>query len=132
MSVRLVNPDDLPRPVGYAHAAVGTGRPVVIAGQIGCDRSGAIEHPDDLVGQFGKALDNLVAALRAAGGAPADLARLRIYCTHVNLYRASLGELGAAYRARLGKHFPAMSLVGVTELFDRGAMVEIEGLAYVD
>jgi len=132
MSVRLVNPETLPRPVGYAHAAVGSGRPVVIAGMIGCDLSGTVVDPDDLVAQFGLALDNLVEALRAAGGAPTDLARLRIYCTHVNLYRASLAELGQAYRARLGKHFPAMSLVGVTELFDRGAMVEIEGLAYVD
>ena len=132
MSVRLIHPDTLVPPQGYAHAVVVQGRPVVLAGQVACDTSGRIETPDDLVAQFGKALDNLLEALRAAGGAPEDVAQLRIYCTHVNVYRASLKELGAAYRERFGKHFPAMSLAGVTELFDPQAIVEIEGLAYVD
>ncbi|MHC4817810.1 MAG: RidA family protein [Planctomycetota bacterium] len=132
MSVRVVNPDGLAAPVGFSHAAVGQGRPVVLAGQIGCDASGRIEHPDDLVAQFKKALDNLLTALRAAGGAPTDIALLRIYTTQVETYRRSLKELGAAYRERFGKHSPAMCLVGITELFAPGTLVEIEGLAYVD
>jgi len=132
MSVRFVNPEGLPRPVGYAHAAVGSGRPVVLAGQIGCDESGRIEQPDDLVAQFGKALDNLLVALRAAGGEPTDIARLRIFTTDVPAYRAHLKELGAVYRERMGKHFPAMVLAGITELFEPGSQVEIEGIAYVD
>ena len=133
MSVRLIShPDGLAAPVGFSHAAVGHGRPVVLAGQIGCDASGRIAHPDDLVAQFGRALDNLITALRAAGGAPTDLALLRIYTTEVDTYRSSLKELGAAYRDRLGKHYPAMCLIGITELFEPGALVEIEGLAYVD
>jgi enamine deaminase RidA (YjgF/YER057c/UK114 family) len=132
VSVRLVNPDTLPKPVGYAHAAVGSGRAIVLAGQVGCDASGRIEAPDDLVAQFGKALDNLVEALRAAGGQPSDVARLRIFTTDVGGYRAQLKELGAAYRERMGRHFPAMVLAGVTELFDPEARVEIEGIAYVD
>ena len=132
MSVRVVNPDDLSAPVGFSHAAVGHGRPVVLAGQIGCDATGRIERPDDLVAQFAKALDNLLAALRAAGGAPNDVALLRIYTTQVDTYRRSLEELGAAYRARFGKHYPAMCLLGVTELFAPGTLVEIEGMAYVE
>ena len=132
MSVRVVNPDGLAAPVGFSHAAVGQGRPVVLAGQIGSDASGRIEHPDDLVKQFTKALDNLLTALRAAGGAPTDIALLRIYTTQVETYRRSLKELGAAYRDRFGKHYPAMCLVGITELFAPGTLVEIEGLAYVD
>ena len=47
-------------------------------------------------------------------------------------YRAQLKELGAAYRERMDRHFPAMVLAGVTELFDPEARVEIEGIAYVD
>ena len=131
MSVRLLNPDGLAPPTGYAHAAVGDGRPVVLAGQIGCDAAGRVEAPGDLVAQFGKALDNLLVALRAAGGEPADLAHLRIFVTDVQAYRDRLRELGGAYRARLGRHYPAMALLGVRELFDPQAMVEIEGLAYV-
>jgi enamine deaminase RidA (YjgF/YER057c/UK114 family) len=60
------------------------------------------------------------------------LALLRIYCTRVDLYRSKLKELGAAYRKRFGRHFPAMALLGVTELFTPGALVEIEALAYVE
>jgi enamine deaminase RidA (YjgF/YER057c/UK114 family) len=130
VGVRLVNPASLAPPVGFAHAAVGQGAPVVLAGQIGWDKTGKIIS-QDLVAQFGKALDNLLEALRAAGGKAEDLALLRIYCTRVDLYRAQLKELGAAYRERLGRHFPAMCLVGVTELFHPGSLVEIEGLAYV-
>ncbi|MHC4133876.1 MAG: RidA family protein [Planctomycetota bacterium] len=132
MSVRLVSPDDLSAPVGFSHAAVGQGRPVVLAGQIGSDATGRIAWPDDLVAQFAKALDNLLAALRAAGGVPTDVALLRIYTTQVDTYRRSLKELGAAYRERFGKHYPAMCLLGVTELFAPGTLVEIEGLAYVE
>ena len=132
MSVRLVNPESLAPAVGYAHVAVGRGTPVVLAGQIGWDATGKVEAPDDLVAQFGKALDNMLVALEAAGGKAEDLALLRIYCTRVDLYRTHLKELGAAYRERLGRHYPAMCLLGVTELFVPGSMVEIEGLAYVD
>ena len=131
MGVRLVNPGSLTKPVGYAHATVGEGRPVVLAGQVGCDISGAIESPGDLVRQLGKALDNLLVALREAGGSATDLAQLRIFTTDVAGYRSNLRELGVAYRERFGKHFPAMVLAGVTELFHPEAMVEIEGLAYV-
>ena len=132
MSVRLVNPADLAAPVGFSHAAVGQGRPVVLAGQIGCDATGRIVRPDDLPAQFATALDNLLAALRAAGGEPTDVALLRIYTTQVDTYRQSLKALGAAYRDRFGRHYPAMCLIGVTELFAPGALVEIEGLAYVE
>jgi len=132
MSVRLVNPDGLPDPSGYAHAAVGRGRPVLLAGQVGCGPSGRIDVADGLVAQFGKALDNLLVALRAAGGDVEDVAYLRIFTTDVPGYRAHLKELGQAYRARLGRHYPAMALVGVAELFEPGALLEIEGVAYVD
>lgn len=131
MSVRLVNPKTLAEAKGFSHVAVGKGAPVVLAGQIGWDGSGRIVS-DDLVAQFALAIDNLLDALRAAGGKPADLALLRIYCTKVPEYRARLKELGEAYRKRLGRHFPAMCLLGVTELFTPGSHIEIEGLAYVE
>ncbi|MCK6458919.1 MAG: RidA family protein, partial [Planctomycetes bacterium] len=89
MSVRLINPQSLAEAKGFSHVAVGKGAPVVLAGQIGWDKTGRIVS-DDLVAQFALALDNLVDALRAAGGKPADLALLRIYCTRVPEYRARL------------------------------------------
>jgi enamine deaminase RidA (YjgF/YER057c/UK114 family) len=131
MSVRLFNPKSLAEAKGFSHVAVGKGTPVVLAGQIGWDKNGKIVS-EDLVAQFGKALDNLLEALASAGGKAEDLALLRIYCTRVPEYRAKLKELGAAYRKRFGRHFPAMALLGVTELFTPGSLVEIEGLAYVE
>ncbi len=131
MPVSLVNPEELAPPVGFAHAAIGSGRYVAIAGQIGSDKTGRVVEPDDLVAQFRRALDNLLVVLRACGGEPEDLASLRIYTTNVPGYRAALRDLGAAYRERLGRHFPAMALLGVAALFDVGAQIEIEGVAFV-
>jgi len=131
MSVHLKNPETLAEATGFSHVAVGKGAPVVLAGQIGWDKTGKVVS-EDLVEQFALALDNIVDALRAAGGKPTDLALLRIYCTRVPEYRARLKELGGAYRKRFGRHFPAMCLLGVTELFVPGTWIEIEGLAYVE
>ena len=131
MPVRLVNPEELSPPIGFSHAAVGEGRAIVLAGQIGSDKTGRVVQPDDIVAQFALALDNLLVALRASGGDVEDLANLRIYTTDVLAYRANLKALGAAYRERLGRHFPAMALVGVAGLFEPGSLIEIEGTAYV-
>lgn len=132
MSVRLVNPGELMPPKGFSHAAVGKGSAILLAGQIGADGRGRIEAPGDLVRQFGKALDNLLVALRAAGGRPEDLGFLRIYTTDVPGYRARLREIGVAWRERFGKHFPAMVLIGVTGLYDPESLIELEGVAHVD
>jgi len=131
MSVRFVNPEQLSKPIGFSHAAIGEGQAIAIAGQIGCGADGVVVEPDNIVAQFALALDNLLVALRAAGGAVEDLASLRIYTTDVPGYKANLKALGAAYRERLGRHFPAMALLGVAALFDDGAQIEIEGVAYV-
>ncbi len=128
MTVELVNPPALARAVGFSHAAVGSGRMVALAGQIGWDGNGKLVSTE-LAAQFAQALGNLVVALRAAGGEPTDLMSLRIYVTDKRLYNAQLKEIGAAYRALLGRHFPAMALVQVADLLEPGALVEIEGLA---
>ncbi|MHC4958436.1 MAG: RidA family protein [Planctomycetota bacterium] len=130
MSVKLINPETLAEAVGFAHVAVGQGRAIELAGQVGWDRDGRFET--GVVAQFERALGNILEALRAAGGAPEDLARLRIFVLDVDDYRAHLKELGRAYKKLLGRHYPAMSLVGVKRLFDEGALLEIEGVAYVD
>jgi enamine deaminase RidA (YjgF/YER057c/UK114 family) len=46
-------------------------------------------------------------------------------------YLAAVGEIGAVYRAVLGRHFPAMSVVEVTALMEAEAKVEIEATAVV-
>ncbi|HEX2032176.1 MAG TPA: RidA family protein [Actinomycetota bacterium] len=128
---RLVNPDTLPPPVGYAHAVVAApGRVVALAGQAGHRSDGSL--PDSgLVPQFEQAAANVAEALRAAGGRPEHLVQLLIFTTDIEGYRSSLRDVGAAYRTHFGKHYPAMALVGVTELFDAAAVVELVGLAVI-
>jgi enamine deaminase RidA (YjgF/YER057c/UK114 family) len=121
---RIVNPADLEAPVGFAHAVVAApGRAVYLGGQIG---EGAT-----VVEQFDAAAGKLLASLRAAGGEANHLVSLVVYVTDVDEYRASLGELGEVWRSRFGRRYPAMALVGVSELFEPGAKVELMGTAVV-
>jgi enamine deaminase RidA (YjgF/YER057c/UK114 family) len=127
---RLINPDTLPPPRGYSHAVVAAaGTVVALAGQTGHRADGTIE--EDLVGQFEEAARNVTEALRAAGGEPEHLVQLLIFVTDVAEYREHREEIGQAYRRNLGRHFPAMALLGVSELVDPRAQVELVGLAVV-
>jgi enamine deaminase RidA (YjgF/YER057c/UK114 family) len=126
--MELVNPPELGPPVGFSHAAR-AGDLVYTGGQIGCDASGHVVAPGDLVAQFGLALTNVATALRAAGCRPQDAIKLTYFVTDVPAYRAHLKEIGAAYRAVFGRHYPATSLFGIQELFDAQALVEIECVA---
>jgi enamine deaminase RidA (YjgF/YER057c/UK114 family) len=84
---------------------------------------------DRFVDQFDQALANVLSVVRAAGGTPESLARLTIYVLDKTTYRAAQREVGERYRARMAKHFPAMTLVEVKSLLEPGAVVEIEATA---
>ena len=128
---RVVNPEGLAPPVGFAHAVVAApGRTVYLGGQAAQGPDGRIVG-DSVTEQFEVAAGNLVAALAAAGGAPQHLVSLHIYTTEIDVYRASLGELGAVYRRHLGRHYVASALFEVAGLFDPDAKVELVGIAVV-
>lgn len=126
--MELINPAELGPPVGFSHAAR-AGDLVHLGGQIGCDATGRIVAPGDLPAQFARAIGNVGIALRAAGCRPEDAVKLTYFVTDVPAYRASLRQIGRAYREVFGKHFPASSLFGIQALFDPQAMVEIECIA---
>jgi enamine deaminase RidA (YjgF/YER057c/UK114 family) len=127
----LVNPESLPPPKGFTHAVVAEGgRTVYLGGQAGHRADGTLAG-DDLVGQFDQACANVVAALEAAGAPPEHLVQLLIFVTDVDAYREGLGPIGEAYRKHFGKHYPAMALLGTTELLDPGAKVELVGVALI-
>ncbi|MBR8740212.1 RidA family protein [Nocardiopsis sp. MG754419] len=128
---KIVNPLSLSDPIGYAHALVVTsGRTVYVGGQNSRRTDGVITG-DSLVQQFDQALANMVEALRAARAEPVHVVSMRVYTTSVNVYRVNLKTLGSVYRRHMGRHYPPMSVVGVTELLAAGAQVELEGLAVV-
>ncbi|HXO20632.1 MAG TPA: RidA family protein [Thermoanaerobaculia bacterium] len=129
-SLTAVNPESLGAPRGYSHGmlAPAGGRLLFVAGQIAWDRDGRLVA-GDFAGQFGRALENVVAVVRAAGGGPEHLARLTLYVTDRRDYQASLPAVGEAYRRVMGSHYPAMALLEVQGLLEPGAKVEIEATA---
>jgi len=122
---------DGPPPRGYSDGRIGRGRVLHIAGQVGWTREQKFAVKD-LVGQFTQALDNMLAVLAAAHGHVEDIAEMTIYVTDIDDYRHFRKELGLAWRARMGSHFPAMALVAVTALVERDAVVEIQAVAYLE
>ena len=126
----LVNPESLGAPRGYSNGVLteAGGRLLFIAGQVGWDQQQKIVSAD-FVEQFDRALANVINVVSEAGGSPGQIARLTIYVTDKNEYRARSREVGERYRARMGKHFPAMVLVEVTGLLEDCAKVEIEAVA---
>ena len=126
--MKRLNPPSLAAPSGFSHAVVATGTTVFLAGQTGMDSSGAIV-PGGVVAQFEQALSNLLDALAAAGGSPADLASLTIYIVDMDDYRAHAREIGAVWKRLVGTDYPAMAGIGVSRLWDADAVVEVQGFA---
>jgi enamine deaminase RidA (YjgF/YER057c/UK114 family) len=126
--IQRVDPPELARPSGFAHAVVGSGRTVFLAGQTGMDADGRIV-PGGVVAQFERALQNLLTALRAAGGGPEHLAQLTIYIVDVDDYQAHGREIGAVWKRLVGIQYPATAGIGVARLWDREALVELQGTA---
>ncbi|MES9558159.1 RidA family protein [Streptomyces sp. NPDC086796] len=127
--VHRINPVELSPPTGFSHAVTVTGGHLVfLAGQTALDQDGKVVG-GELPEQFATALTNLLTALRAAGGAPADLARVTVYATDVADYRERAAELGRIWRQLAGRDYPAMAVIGVARLWDEQALVEIDGVA---
>lgn len=131
-TLTIINPPDWAAPRGYANGVLAPsgGRMLFIAGQIAWD---AEQHmvSSDFVAQFDQALANVLAVITAAGGQPENLARIVIYVTDKREYAARVREIGHCWRARLGRHYPAMALVEVKSLLEDAAQVEIEGVAVI-
>ncbi|MFF4591213.1 RidA family protein [Streptomyces sp. NPDC001388] len=129
MTAERVNPPALSPPAGFSHAVVASGsRLVFLAGQTALDADGKVVG-ESLPEQFARALANLLTALRAAGGTPADLARVTVYVTDVAAYRSHAAELGRIWRESAGRDYPAMAVIGVVRLWDAEALVEVDGFA---
>jgi enamine deaminase RidA (YjgF/YER057c/UK114 family) len=127
---RVLQPDGWPRPRGYANGISATGRTIFVAGQIGWDAQQRVV-PGGMVPQAEQALRNILAVLAVDGAGAEHVVRLTWYVTDRAAYLAASAALGEAYRAVMGKHFPAMSAVEVTALMEAEAVVEIEATAVV-
>jgi len=129
MSKKTFNPESLPKPSGYAHGIL-AGDAVYLGGQTALDSNMEIV-PGGIVEQFRQAFSNVLTTLRAAGGEPEDLVSVTIYLTDVDDYIANGREIGRIWREMAGSEYPAMAGIGVTRLWQKEALIEIQGIAVV-
>lgn len=128
--MRILQPPGWPRPKGYANGVEARGRQVHVSGMIGWNAEGRFQC-EDFVGQARQALENVVAVLAEAGAGPEHVVRMTWYVLDKHEYLDAGPALGAAYRAVMGRHYPAMSALQVAGLMEDRARVEIEVTAVV-
>ena len=129
MSHKTINPESLPKPSGFAHGML-AGNTVFLGGQTALDKDMNIV-PGGIVEQFTQAFTNVLTTLREAGGQPEDLVNVTIYLTDVDDYMANGREIGRIWREMAGSQYPAMAGIGVTRLWQKEAMIEIQGIAVI-
>lgn len=131
MSLEFINPPELGTPSGFSHAVAATGtRRIHLAGQTALNAEGVIIE-GNIVAQFEKALSNMLTALRAAGGAPTDIASMTIYIVDMEEYQRHAREIGQVWKRLIGRHYPALAGIGVARLWDLEALIEVQACAEV-
>jgi enamine deaminase RidA (YjgF/YER057c/UK114 family) len=130
MGPRILQPAQWPRPRGYSNGIVASGRQIFVAGQVGWDAECRF-NSERLADQVRQALENICTVLAQAQAGPEHIVRLTWYVTSREEYYAQLADVGAAYRAVMGKNYPVMSVVQVVALMEARAKVEIEATAVV-
>lgn len=129
MAHKTINPESLPKPSGFAHGIL-AGNTVFLGGQTALDKDMNIV-PGGIVEQFTQAFSNVLTTLREAGGQPEDLVNVTIYLTDVDDYMANGREIGRIWRDMAGSQYPAMAGIGVTRLWQKEAMIEIQAIAVI-
>ncbi|PWE28938.1 enamine deaminase RidA [Pararhodobacter marinus] len=124
----IIQPEGWAPAKGYANGVLTPSGILHIGGQIGWDANKEFVG-DGFIEQMEQALKNIRAIVEAAGGTVEDIVRLTWFVTDKAEYMAHQREVGEAYRRVLGKHFPAMSMLVVSELVEDRAKVEIEATA---
>jgi 2-iminobutanoate/2-iminopropanoate deaminase len=112
-----------PAAVGPYSQAIGAGRLVFCAGQVGLE-PGSGELVDGLEAQTERALRNLAAVLDAAGLGVADIVKTTCFLVDMDDFAA----FNAVYARFMTDPPPARSTIAVAAL-PRGARVEIEAIA---
>jgi enamine deaminase RidA (YjgF/YER057c/UK114 family) len=128
--MQTLQPPSWAKPRGFANGIAASGKLVFIAGQVGWTGEGKWEARD-FAGQFKQTLKNIAEVLAQAGGKPQHIVRLTWYVLDKQEYLSSLKDVGIAYRAVMGRHFPTMAVVQVSGLIEPEARLEIEATAVI-
>ena len=125
----VINPVTWSVAMGFNQGEIvsGPARTLYCSGQTAMSSDGQPQHDGDMAAQVALSLDNLEGVLGEAGMSLANLVRLNVYTTDVDLlfqhYGVLASRLGAAGVA------PTTTMLGVSRLAIPGQMVELEGTA---
>ena len=128
--MRVLLPRSWKPPAGYANGIESSGRIVFVAGQVGWDEQQVFQS-EELAPQFEQALKNVIAVLAEGGARPEHVCRMTAYCCDKPAYLAARQELGAIWRRYMGRHYPAMSMIFVSDLLDSPGKIELEATAVI-
>lgn len=129
--MRTLLPEGWAPPIGYANGIEAkAGRIVFVAGQVGWDAQQKF-HSEEIAPQFEQALKNVLAVLAEAGGGPEHICRITAFCCDKPAYLAARPKLGGIWRALMGRHYPAMSMIFVADLLDNPGKIELEATAVI-
>lgn len=125
--MKHINPSGWPRPSGYSNGIEAEGKMIFVAGMVGWDTEG--KFPQGFIAQLEQALENTVAVLKAGDAGPEHIVRMTWFIKDLDAYRENIPAVGQVYRKVIGKNFPVMAVVGVNDLVERDAVLEIETTA---
>lgn len=128
--MKVLLPEGWKPPVGYSNGIEASGRVVFVAGQVGWDAQ-QVFRSERLEDQFGQALRNIVSVLAEAGAKPEHICRMTAYCCDKPAYLAARPALGRIWREVMGRHYPAMSMIFVSDLLDSPGKIELEATAVI-
>ncbi len=115
----------LSKPTTYSHI-VKAGKTLYIAGQVGAKPDGSIAG-DTMVAQLEQVLANLQIALKSQGADFSHVAKITIFVTSIDEFRApEAAKIRAKY---FGSTHPASTLVQISQLANPAYKVEIEAVA---
>jgi enamine deaminase RidA (YjgF/YER057c/UK114 family) len=126
--MQVLQPPGWARPKGFSNGISCRGNLVFVSGQVGWTGQGEWKERA-FAGQFRQALQNILDVLKEAKGKPEHIVRLTWYVLDKHEYLSSLKEVGAAYRALMGTHYPTMAVVQVSGLVESEARLELEATA---
>lgn len=125
----VLNPVTWSVEMGFNQGEVVSGhtRTLYCSGQTAMNADGAPQHEGDMAAQVALSLNNLEGVLAEAGMSLADLVRLNVYTTDVDLLFQHYGAL--ASRLAAARAAPTTTMLGVVRLAIPGQMIELEGTA---
>lgn len=123
----VIHTDAAPEAIGSYSQAVRCGATVYLSGQIALDPSTMTLDDASVEHEIRRVFANLFAVIAAAGGVPAQLAKLNLYLTDL----ADFGTVNTVMAELFSEPYPARAAVGVAAL-PKGARFEAEGVLVLD